>query len=316
MPQAERIRALDWVGLLQGTLRFCASAPLRVAFAPRLRAPSASLTRGSLRSPLHLPTIPQLMKLYSKIYGSGNHCKLIVLHGLFGMGDNWATLARRWAEEEQIEVHLLDMPNHGRSYKTKHFDYETMAADVLEYLETNHLTPSNLLGHSMGGKTAMLLATLRPDVVERLIVVDIAPRYYPVHHTFIIEALRSLNLKTESRTDVEEQLAQKIAQPDIRMFLLKSLHRTPVGFEFRFNLDVIADKIEEVGRALPEYAVYQGPTLFIRGNRSDYIRDSDFPLISKHFPNSRVETVNDAGHWVHAEQPDKVFTLVAQFLAQ
>lgn len=256
------------------------------------------------------------MKLYSKIYGQGNTQKLVVLHGLFGMGDNWASLARRWADESHFEVHLLDMPNHGRSYKTEHFDYESMAADVLEYLESNHITPSNLLGHSMGGKTAMLLATLRPDVVERLIVVDIAPRYYPVHHTFIIEALRSLNLKTNSRSDVEDQLSQKIDQPDIRMFLLKSLHRTSDGFEFRFNLDVIADNIEEVGRALPDYAVYQGPALFLRGNRSDYIRDSDIPLITKHFPNARVETVNNAGHWIHAEQPDKVFTLVTQFLTE
>lgn len=256
------------------------------------------------------------MKLYSKIYGQGNSTKLLVLHGLFGMGDNWATLARQWADETRLEVHLLDMPNHGRSYKSDQFDYETMAADVLEYMETNQLLPAAVLGHSMGGKTAMLLATLRPDAVERLIVVDIAPRYYPVHHTPIIEALQSLNLNTDSRTDVEDQLSQKIPQPDIRMFLLKSLHRTSDGFEFRFNLDVIATHIEEVGRALPEYASYQGPTLFIRGNRSEYILDDDFSLIEKHFPHSRVETVHEAGHWVHAEQPDKVFTLVSEFLSE
>lgn len=257
-----------------------------------------------------------MKKIYSKIYGQGNPGKIIILHGLFGMGDNWATLARRWAEESHFEVHVPDMPNHGRSYKTTNFDYESMAADLIEYAESTHLTPSVWIGHSMGGKTSMLIAALRPDLVDKLIVFDISPRSYPVHHTAIIEALKSLNLNTDRRSDVEDQLSDKISHPDIRLFLLKSLHRTDTGFEFRFNLDIIADRIEEVGKALPEAAIYTGPTLFIRGSRSDYIPDSDLQLIKNHFPNARLDTVPDAGHWVHAEQPEKVFKLVAEFLAE
>lgn len=255
------------------------------------------------------------MKIHNKIYGQGNSKPLIILHGLFGMGDNWATLARQWASNSNAEVHLLDMPNHGRSYKTSSFNYESMAADIIEYIESNNLLHSHLLGHSLGGKTAMFISTLRPDLTDGLIVVDIAPRYYPVHHMSIINALKSLNLSTDIRSEIENQLAESISQPDIRMFLLKSLHRTNKGFEFRFNLDAISKHIEEVGKALPEGSIYNGQTLFIRGSRSDYIVQSDFDDIKNHFPNARIETVHDAGHWVHAEQPEKVFTLVAEFIS-
>lgn len=257
------------------------------------------------------------MSLYSKIYGPGNPIKLVVLHGLFGMGDNWASLAKKWAENSDAEVHLLDMPNHGRSPKSSEFSYDSMAAEVYVYMEEKDLVPSILLGHSMGGKTAMFLSTLRPEAVEKLIVVDIAPRYYPVHHTQIIHALKMLNLNTSNRSEIEEQLKENLSNSDVRNFLLKSLHRRPQGgFEFRFNLDVIADKIDEVGKALPEYAQYEGPTLFIKGELSDYIQDPDLQYIKKHFPASKVVSISNAGHWVHAEQPDEVYKLVSNFIAQ
>ncbi len=256
------------------------------------------------------------MKIYSKIYGQGNSNRFIILHGLFGMGDNWATLARQWATHSDLEVHLPDMPNHGRSYKTNRFNYESMSADIIEYIESKMLVPTHILGHSMGGKTAMKIATLHPELISKLIVVDIAPRYYPVHHMPIIEALQSLNLSTENRADIEHQLSERISQSDIRMFLLKSLHRTSHGFEFRFNLEVIAEQIDEIGKALPASAVYYGPTLFIGGSRSDYILGSDYEPIKTHFPNARIETVENAGHWVHAEQPEKVYNLVAEFLSE
>ncbi|WP_448520810.1 alpha/beta fold hydrolase [Schleiferia thermophila] len=257
------------------------------------------------------------MTLYSKIYGQGNPIKLIVLHGLFGMGDNWASLAREWSDNQSAEVHLVDMPNHGRSPKSEEFSYESMAAEVFLYMEKKGLLPAILLGHSMGGKAAMFLSTLRPEAVDKLIVVDIAPRYYPVHHTYIIDALKSLNLATSSRSDLEQQLLKSLPYPDIVSFLLKSLHRkSDGGFEFRFNLDVIAKKIEEVGKAFPDYAQFHNPTLFIKGEKSDYIQSSDSEIIKKHFPASRIESIPNAGHWVHAEQPEAVYNLVANFIVE
>ena len=255
--------------------------------------------------------------LFSKIYGEGNPRKILLLHGLFGMGDNWATLARQW-EELGLEIHVLDMPNHGRSPWTDSLAYEDMVDDIDAYVEEKNLSSFVLLGHSLGGKTAMMFATLRPERVEKLIVVDIAPKYYPIHHHSIIDALQNLDTETlQSRNQAEEELAIEISDAGIRQFLLKSLYRTDEGnYAFRFHLDLIAEQIERVGEALPEIAYSDVEALFLYGKKSNYlIPEQDTDLIKKHFPNAQLLCVENAGHWVHAEQPQKVYEAVREFIA-
>ncbi len=254
--------------------------------------------------------------LHSKIYGEGNAQVLLILHGLFGMGDNWATLAKQW-EELNFKVHVLDMPNHGRSPWTESLAYEDMVDDLDAYVEEKNLIKFHLLGHSLGGKTAMTYATMRPEHILSLIVVDIAPKYYPVHHHEIIEALKSLDFNTiSSRNEADEQLKIKIKDFGIRQFLLKSLYKTEEGnYGFRYHLDLIAEQIEEVGQALPDIAYSDVNTLFLYGKKSNYINpDEDIHLILKHFPNAKLVGIADAGHWIHAEQPTEVYHQVAQFL--
>ncbi|MCR9085099.1 MAG: alpha/beta fold hydrolase, partial [Cyclobacteriaceae bacterium] len=172
-----------------------------------------------------------------------------------------------------------------------------------------------LMGHSMGGKTAMNFAIEYPDRVKKLIVADISPRYYPVHHQKILEGLNSIKLsEIHSRKDADDQLAQYISIPGIRQFLLKSLGRDRTGFYWKINLPVITENIEEVGKALDEDGKYEGPTLFLAGGNSDYIQQSDLQDILFHFPNYEVEFIDGAGHWLHAEKPAEVIEEVRKFL--
>lgn len=250
------------------------------------------------------------MKLFSKIIGEGQ--PLVIMHGVFGMSDNWQTLGRRWSESYQ--VHMLDMRNHGRSPHSEDFSYDLMADDLVEYLDDHDISEAYILGHSMGGKVAMLFATLNEDRTSKLVVADIAPRPYPPHHQEIIEALSSLPLDSiQSRSEAEELFS--ISNYGIRQFLLKNLYwKSSDRLDWRFNLPVIAREINKVGEALPPQAIYQGPSLFIRGGNSDYIRDEDLEEIELHFPDCRLLTVENAGHWLHAEQPDDFYSKVTAFL--
>lgn len=251
------------------------------------------------------------MKLNSKIFGQGT--PLIVMHGLFGMLDNWQSFARSWSDDYQ--VHILDLRNHGKSPHSDEFSYDVMSDDLLEYMQDHDIKKAHILGHSMGGKLAMLFAALNPDKVNKLIIADIAPKYYAPHHQEIISALRDLKLdEIKSRGQAQEEFGKGMDE-GVKFFLLKSLYwQTKEKLAWRFNLEGIVNKIEEVGLALPELARFDGESLFIRGGKSNYISDQDQDDIAELFLNSSFETIPDAGHWLHAEKPKEFSDIVLKFL--
>ncbi|WP_430613977.1 alpha/beta fold hydrolase [Flavobacterium sp. JP2137] len=251
--------------------------------------------------------------IFSKIEGTG--IPLVIIHGYLGMSDNWKSFGTHLAEKG-YEIHLLDMRNHGRSFHSAAFSYDLMVADVAEYFEANQLGEAVVLGHSMGGKVAMKFAVLYPDKVSKLLIVDIGPKYYPPHHQDILTALNAVDFSVKpSRSDVEAILLPHIPEVSTRMFLMKNLYwKEPGQLDFRFNLQAFNQNPEAVGEALAAGEAYQGPVLFIRGGRSNYIQDGDLPLILQHFPQATLMTIADAGHWVHAEKPMEFQNAVEQFL--
>lgn len=253
------------------------------------------------------------MILHSTILGEGP--AFIFLHGFFGMSDNWKTLGTKFSEKG-YEVHLVDQRNHGRSFHSDQFDYEVMVDDLKQYCEAHKLQNIVLLGHSMGGKTAMLFATEYPELVSKLIVADISPRYYPTHHDAILKGLSALNFQTlKSRSAADKELKKYVSEPGVRQFLLKNLYWKEKGvLALRLNLEVLKAQVNEVGEALPTYATFEKETLFLRGDRSEYIAEQDERLIHSHFPNSEVVTISNSGHWLHAENPTDFFAAVNNFL--
>lgn len=261
--------------------------------------------------------------LYSKIEGVGTRAEgesseakpLLILHGFLGMSDNWKTMGTQYAADG-FQVHLLDLRNHGKSFHSEEFNYEIMAQDVFDYCQANNLEKVDMLGHSMGGKTAMLFATKYPEMVDKLIVADIGPKFYPQHHQIILEGLNAVDFTLKpSRNEVEEILSKYISDFGTRQFLLKSLYwQEPGQLAFRFNLAVFNVNMDEIGKPLPENAVFNKPTLFIRGGNSNYILDADFETIKNHFPDSRIETIPNAGHWLHAENPQLFYEITNSFL--
>ncbi|MFL9830424.1 alpha/beta fold hydrolase [Flavobacterium sp. ST-87] len=251
--------------------------------------------------------------LYSKIEGEGK--AFLIIHGFLGMSDNWKTLGGQFADKG-FQVHMLDMRNHGRSVQSEDFSYELMVQDILEYCQEHALQSVNLLGHSMGGKAAMLFASRYPELVDKLIVADIGPKYYAPHHQTILAGLNAVDFSVKpSRADVEAILSQYITDFGTRQFLLKNLYwQEPGQLAFRFNLSVFNKKIEEIGVALPSELIFEKPTLFIRGGSSNYILDSDIENIAEHFPLMKLETIPNAGHWLHAENPALFFQMVISFL--
>ncbi|MFH6970470.1 alpha/beta fold hydrolase [Flavobacterium petrolei] len=250
--------------------------------------------------------------LFSKIEGSGK--PLLILHGFLGMSDNWKTLGTQFATD--FQVHVLDLRNHGRSLHSEEFSYEIMAQDVYQYCKAHNLENINIIGHSMGGKVAMLLATTYPELVDKLIVADIGPKFYPQHHQDILAGLNAVDFSIKpSRSDVEEIMEKYIPDFGTRQFLMKNLYwQEPGQLAFRFNLAVFNTKMDEIGIPLPEGFIFEKPTLFIRGGNSKYILDSDFDSIKQHFPDSSIETIPNVGHWLHAENPADFYQKVISFL--
>ncbi|QQX77945.1 MULTISPECIES: alpha/beta fold hydrolase [Aequorivita] len=253
------------------------------------------------------------MILHSQILGSGK--PFVILHGFLGMSDNWKTLGTRWAEDG-YEVHLLDQRNHGRSFHSDEFSYKVMDEDLKNYCDEHNLQNIILLGHSMGGKVAMQFAVTYPKMVSKLIVADIGPKAYPPHHQDILKALSKLDFsKIKSRGEAEDVLSEYIKDEGTKLFLLKNLYRkskTELGL--RINLPVLSEKIEEVVAALPENTIFKGDTLFLGGEKSGYIEPMDEILIKKHFPKAKIDTISNAGHWLHAENPDEFYDNVMNFL--
>lgn len=251
------------------------------------------------------------MKLNYKKSGSGP--PLVILHGLFGSLDNWFSIAREL--DDEFTLYLVDQRNHGDSPHSQDWNYAVMVEDLKELLDAKELDKVYLMGHSMGGKTAMNFAAKYPERVEKLIVADISPRYYPIHHQTILEGLNFLNLKEiKSRKEADDQLANYISELGIRQFLLKSLTRDSNGFAWKINLPVITKNIENVGEALAEGSTFDGPTLFLAGANSNYILQKDLPDLEAHFPNYELEFIPNAGHWLHAEQPHAVVEEMRRFL--
>ena len=250
--------------------------------------------------------------LHSKIVGEG--VPLLILHGYFGNGDNWKTIAN--ALSDTFQVHLIDQRNHGRSFHSDDFDYELMIEDLCNYIAHYKLEKVNLLGHSMGGKTTMLYAVEFPENVNKLIVADISPRMYPPHHHDILKALNSIDFSIQnSRKLVDEKLLELIPEVGVRQFLMKNIYWREKGqLDFRFNLESLTENNDEVGVALPSFTIFEGETLFLKGENSGYISADEEPIINAHFPGAKIVTIKNAGHWLHAENPSDFLKVVERFL--
>ncbi|MCK5443339.1 MAG: alpha/beta fold hydrolase [Maribacter sp.] len=253
--------------------------------------------------------------LHSNILGEGR--PLLILHGFLGMSDNWKSLGMRYANEG-FQVHLIDQRNHGKSFHSETFYYDALANDLKLYMEGHQLENIIIIGHSMGGKTAMQFAVSYPSLVNKLIVCDIAPKYYPPHHQNIIHGLSQLDFsQIHSRGDADKALGRHISEIGIRQFLLKNLYWVEKGkLGFRFNLEVLSRKIDEIGENIGISDTYKGPTLFLRGDKSEYVTHSDINLIRMHFPSATLETIDNAGHWLHAENPVQFFDKTLTFINQ
>ena len=251
--------------------------------------------------------------LHSNIIGEGT--PLLILHGLLGMSDNWKTLGKAYAEKG-IQVHLIDQRNHGRSFHADEFDYSHMAQDVIAYCNHYQLNTVKIIGHSMGGKTAMNFATEHPDRVDKLLIADIAPKWYPIHHQTILNGLNAINFDSvNSRGMADQELAKHIPEIGVRQFLLKSLYwKDKDKLAFRFNLPSITKHIGNVGEALKNDVIFEKETLFLRGGNSDYVKDEDYPNIKKHFPKASLDKIENTGHWLHAENPKTFFEKSETFL--
>ncbi len=250
--------------------------------------------------------------LYSKIFGSGK--PLIILHGLFGMSDNWQTLAREFGQF--FETHVLDLRNHGKSFHSNNHTYDLMCSDLLYYIDHHGFDKVSLIGHSMGGKAAMLFATLYPNRVEKLVVVDIAPKYYPPHHHAVLAGLQDVDsAQITTRNQADEILKSHFSDQGIRQFLLKSLFwKCKTYLSFRFNLKVLQEEIEQIGESLKKGALFSGPSLFLSGANSDYISQGDEKLIESHFLDVEIIEIPKVGHWIHSESPLYFFKQVSRFL--
>jgi len=255
------------------------------------------------------------MILYSNIIGEGK--PLVILHGFLGMGDNWKTLAKQFAQQN-YQVHLIDQRNHGRSFHSDEFNYELMAGDLKKYCEEKGLSSIDLIGHSMGGKVVMLFAVKNPTLVSRLIVADIAPKFYPQHHQNILEGLEALSINDtalKGRKEADAYLSNYIKEIGIRQFLLKNLYWKSKGMlGLRMNLRALIANIDRIGEALPANSYFEKPTLFIRGGNSDYIQDEDEEAIFSAFAKAKLQTIPNVGHWLHAENPAQFYKEVMTFL--
>ncbi|MHA8049563.1 alpha/beta fold hydrolase [Aquirufa sp. ROCK-SH2] len=243
------------------------------------------------------------MKLYFRKVGEHGPA-LVILHGIFGSSDNWLGIAK--ALSEKYQVYLVDQRNHGQSPWSDEFNYQVMAEDLLEFIQDHQLNKPIIIGHSMGGKVVMQFDLNYPEIAQKIIVVDIAPKFYPVHHTQILAGLNSIDLATlASRTEANEHLKRFEEKEGVRQFLLKNLYRnSEQQFAWRINLKVITENIDVVGHELFVKNHSDTPTFFIKGADSHYIQAEDHRYIAELFPNFELIEIPNAGHWVQADQPE------------
>lgn len=252
------------------------------------------------------------MKLHYRTIGEGE--PLFILHGLFGSSDNWQTLGKKFAEK--YKVYFVDQRNHGRSPWSDDFNYDLMVADFEELISDLGETKVNIIGHSMGGKTAIGFAVKHPDLIDKMVVADISHKSYPMHHDEIINGLKSLDLSViKSRGQADKELAKYIEEIGVRQFLLKNLYWIEKGqLAWRINIPVLSERIYDI-IAEVRFDQIMTETLFIRGGKSNYILESDYPGLMNKFPNALIETIEESGHWVHAESPYRFFDLIDNFIS-
>jgi pimeloyl-ACP methyl ester carboxylesterase len=250
------------------------------------------------------------MKLHVREMGEG--FPLVILHGLFGFSDNWQTHAKKLSSYYRII--LVDLRNHGHSPWSNEFSYQLMADDLKELIDDLGIKKMHLLGHSMGGKVAMLFAQQHTKSIDKLIVVDIGTKAYPMHHQHILAGMHAIDLNTiTARSQAEAILKEHIDSDGVRQFLLKNLYWKDKGqLAWRMNIEVLEREMPEILAALPEKETFV-PTLFIRGALSNYILDEDFSAIEEVFPEAEFVTIENAGHWVHAEAPEEFMDALLSF---
>tara|TARA_R110001583_G_scaffold177418_2_gene332600 strand:- start:100547 stop:101311 length:765 start_codon:yes stop_codon:yes gene_type:complete len=251
------------------------------------------------------------MKLNYQTTGTGQ--PLVILHGLFGSSDNWRGLAKQLAKQAQVIT--IDLRNHGRSPHSSEQTYDLMVEDVAELFERLKLEQVDIIGHSMGGKVAMVLSQRYPQWLRKLVVVDIAPRTYSAEHNAIFQDLLALDLSLyANRNDVDNALKTTFPNNSLRQFLLMNLVLNGEQLGWRINLQALYDNYPQLLAAVCEDETITIPSCFIRGGQSDYIGDEDVDLIRTGFPYSQLVTIEQAGHWVHAEAPQQFLTTITEFL--
>lgn len=255
------------------------------------------------------------MKLNYKKYGTEGQI-LVILHGLFGSTDNWMSVAKKL--EDDYQVYTLDLRNHGQSPWSDDWDYEVMSEDIKEFITEHQISNFMLLGHSLGGKVAMNYACKygTEHNLQKLIIVDISTRAYPIHHEQILKALTGLDLsQITSRKEADDALKAELPELGVRQFLLKNLQRNEDNsFSWQVNLEIINQKIANVGDALPINYTFEDTTLFIKGENSNYIHSDELSNLQKHFPKASLQTISKAGHWVHAEKQTAFLSVLESFL--
>jgi pimeloyl-ACP methyl ester carboxylesterase len=253
------------------------------------------------------------MRLYYRHEGQGE--PLIILHGLLGSSDNWRAMSKRLAQH--FAVYSLDLRNHGQSPHASEMNYTVMGEDLREFIEEHTLARTFLLGHSLGGKIAMQFATTYPGEVEKLIVVDIAPKTYSPSQKPLLAALRALDLtRIGSFSDANIALTPAIPETALRQFLIKNLNRDETGrFRWRIGLDEIAENYDALTLEVALDRPFEKSACFIRGGQSDFIADADTTIIRRTFPRAKIETIARAGHWVQSEAPEEFYRTVVGFLS-
>ena len=243
------------------------------------------------------------MILYSKILGDSKK-HILILHGFLGSGDNWKSVGRK-LNPLGYTIHLIDQRNHGRSFHSEKFDYDIMCEDLFNYIKYYNIKNAILIGHSMGGKTAMNFSLNHPKLVSKLIVLDTSPREYPVLHQNIIDSLKEIDLSIfTNRKEIDIELRKSVTQQGLRNFLTKNIYRMNDGnLNFRFNLQSLSQNIGKIGQKIESNTKFFSEVIFIKGETSDYINESDKVMINNLFPNAKFYKIPNAGHWLHVDNP-------------